>query len=102
MMHFSCDICGKDMLPGNDPRFVVKIEAFAAHDPATLSEADLEEDNMQAVSQILRDCEETGEPELPPLHKNFRFDLCPDCHERFVRDPLGKEQVHKLFFISKN
>ena len=34
MLHFSCDICGKDMTPGGATRYVVKMEAFAATDPA--------------------------------------------------------------------
>ena len=34
MLHFSCDICGKDLSPEGAGRFVVKMEAFAATDPA--------------------------------------------------------------------
>ena len=67
-----------------------------------LQEADLDEDHLQEVSQLLRDMEENGEEEgFDTATRSFHFDLCPDCHQRFVRDPLGKEQVQKLFF-SKN
>ena len=61
---------------------------------------DLDEDHMEAVSQLLCDMEDEGEKIEEP-NKHFRYDLCPDCHQRFVRDPLGKENQHKLFF-SKN
>lgn len=102
MMHYSCDVCGKDLLPGDDDRYVVKIEAFPAQDPAQLTDADLDDDHMQAISELLNDLEDSeGELTLPEPSKHFRYDLCPECHQRFIRDPLGKEQQHKLFF-SKN
>jgi hypothetical protein len=98
MVHFTCDQCGKELRPDGDPRFVVKIEAFAAHDPAELTEADLEEDNLEAIGELLRAAEE-GEPvDLPEPTRHFRFDLCGDCHQRFVRDPLGKESGTKVSF----
>jgi hypothetical protein len=100
MMHFTCDHCGKDLGPQGEPRFVVKIEAHAAEDPREITEADLEDDHLQAVSELLRASEECGS-EVDDACKQFRYDLCHDCHKRFVQDPLGKEGQHKLFF-SKN
>ena len=41
MLHFSCDICGKDLTAEGAARFVVKMEAFAATDPALLTDDDL-------------------------------------------------------------
>ena len=58
MLHVTCDLCGKKIRPGEDHHFVVKIEVFAAHDPAEITEADLDEDHMEAVGQLLRDMEE--------------------------------------------
>src|SRR5438067_12482302 len=82
MLHITCDVCGKELTVGEDRRYVVKMEAFAAHDPVELTEADLDEDHMEAVSQLLR-AEEEGlaNPALTDAgYKNFRFDLCPECH----------------------
>ena len=102
MMHFSCDLCGKMIQPGDDQRYVVRIEAYPAQDPPLITDADLEDDHMEEVSQLLRNMEDDDNPDAnDEAAKAFRFDLCPECHKRFVRDPLGKEQVHKLFF-SKN
>ncbi len=101
MMHFTCDQCGKEMVPGEDERFVVKIEAFPAQDPAQLVEADLDDDHMEAVSELLSELEDGDELDLPEPSQHFRYDLCADCHQRYVRDPLAKEHQHKLFF-SKN
>lgn len=101
MLHFTCDGCGKKLRTGED-RHVVKIEVFAAHGPAALTEADLEEDHMEAVSQLLRDMEEMGEPECTDLAdltaRHHRYDLCPACCKRYLRDPLGKELAQKFDF----
>src|SRR6266481_9716695 len=103
MLHVTCDLCGKELCPGHDQRFVIKMEIFAAHDPAKITEADLDDDHMEAVSQLLREAGEAfGDvADLTPPHRNFRYDLCPRCQKRFVRDPLNKEIVQKFHF-SKN
>jgi len=100
MLHFTCDLCGKELQPGDDHRFVVKIECFAAHDPAEITEADLDEDHMEAVSQLLRDMDDdVADPDnLEPACHNFRFDLCTECRKKFVRDPLAKEVAQKFDF----
>jgi hypothetical protein len=42
------------------------------------------------------------DPDLAePTYKQFRYDLCPECHKKFLRDPLGKEVAQKFHF-SKN
>jgi hypothetical protein len=75
---------------------------FAAHDPAELTEDDLDDDHIEAVSQQIQEMEENdATPELTPASKQFRYDLCHECHERFLRDPLGRERAHKVSF-SKN
>jgi hypothetical protein len=100
MLHISCDICGKEIASGDESRYVVKIEVYAAHDPAELTEADLDEDHMEAVSQLLQEeADNLPDPdEDSPAYKNFRYDLCPECQKKFVRDPLNKEIVQKLHF----
>jgi hypothetical protein len=100
MLRVTCDLCGKELAPGHDHRFVVKMEVFAAHDPAKITESDLDDDHMEAVSELLRDMEDNPEdPDVvEPAYKHFRYDLCPECHTRFVRDPLGKESAQKFDF----
>src|SRR5437762_11879865 len=93
MLHVTCDLCGKELRPGDDLHFVVKVEVFAAQDPAEITEADLDEDHMEAVSQLLREMEDNlaeGD-ELEQARQHFRYDLCPQCRKKFARDPLGKE-----------
>ncbi len=98
MLHVTCDHCGKQMRAGED-RYVVKIEVFAAHDPAEITEADLEEDHMEAVSELLRELECAGDPDaVEPASRRMRYDLCPTCRQRFLRDPLSRESAQKFDF----
>ncbi len=100
MVHITCDLCGKALRLGDEHHYVVKIEVYAAQDPTEITEADLDEDHMEAVGQLLRAMEENPDSsdELDHPMQHFRFDLCPECRKRFVRDPLGKEAAQKLDF----
>lgn len=78
---------------------MVKMEVFAAHDPAKITESDLDDDHLEAVSDLLREMEENGEEVAEePAYHHFRYDLCPECRQKFVRDPLGKEQLQNFDF----
>jgi hypothetical protein len=103
MTHVTCDCCGKELRPGEDFRYVIKIEAYAAHDPAEITDADLEDDHLEAIGEILRAMEDHPHDEIPLAAptRNFRYDLCSHCHQKFVRDPLGRGQLEKVDF-SKN
>jgi hypothetical protein len=102
MVNVTCDLCGKKLRTGEDSRYVVKIEAYAADDPVEITEADLDEDHMEAVSQLLQECEENDtSAELVEPYKNFRYDLCEECHKKFLRDPMAREREPKFHF-SKN
>jgi hypothetical protein len=98
MLHITCDLCGKELQAGED-HYVLKIEVFAGHDPARLTEADLDEDHMEAVGELLREMEESGETEpIEPASRHLRYDLCPECRKRYLRDPLSKEAAQKFQF----
>ncbi len=98
MLHITCDQCGKELRTGDD-HYVLKIEVYAAHDTAELTEADFDEDHMEEISQMLREMEEAGDFEdVEPPSRQFRYDLCPDCRKKYVRDPLNKEAAQKFDF----
>src|SRR4051794_5992123 len=102
MVHFTCDLCGKDLTASGDPRYVIKIQAYAGFDPNEITDEDLDADHMEAVSQLLQREEGLSDQELDAqVFKGFRFDLCPDCHGRYLKDPLGKELL-RSFDFSKN
>ncbi|MBX7105154.1 MAG: hypothetical protein K1X57_13820 [Gemmataceae bacterium] len=93
MIHYSCDMCGKDLASEGDARFVVRVEVYAAHDPAELTTEDLDADAVQSLSELLADAPEGADlsAHLPPTRNEFRYDLCPSCHRRYVRNPLARE-----------
>ena len=87
MLHVTCDHCGKQMRAGED-RYVVKIEVFAAHDPAEITEADLEEDHMEAVSELLRELEEAEETDsIEPASRRLPLRPLPDVPAAFPAGP---------------
>jgi hypothetical protein len=103
MRHVTCDLCGKELRSEDDQRYVVKIEVYAAFDPDEITDDDLDDDHLEAVSQLLRD----AEGELPdpagdtPAHKCLRYDLCPACQKKFLKDPLNRE-ANLHFDFSEN
>jgi hypothetical protein len=105
MLHITCDLCGKELRAGQE-HYVVKIEVFAQHDPALLTEEDLEEDHMEAVSQLLREMDDAEAAEaINPVRQNLRYDLCPDCRQRYLLNPLHKDlskEVAQKFDFSEN
>ena len=74
MRHFSCDLCGKDLTPGTDARFVLRMEVIAATDPSTLSDDDLDSDHVEEMAQILA--------EMQPIVVEFA--------QRFRRESEGR------------
>ena len=93
MMHFSCDGCGQEL---KRQRFVIKMEAYEAADTTVLMEDDLEESNLEAVAEILRDMDDGLPCTLPLATKHWHFDLCPQCHGRLARNPLARSTEQAL------
>ncbi|MFO0877381.1 MAG: hypothetical protein U0840_08395 [Gemmataceae bacterium] len=99
MLHVSCDGCGKELGHG-DKHHIVRIEVYMAADPTELTEADLDQDHLEAVAEVLREIDASGETpaELEAPSQRLRYDLCSSCRTRYLRDPLGKEAAPKLHF----
>jgi len=96
MLHFSCDLCGQQL---GDRRFVAKVEIYPAFDPEEFDEEDLDADHLQEISETIQEMEATGKNELEDCSsKGFRFDLCPHCRQKFVKDPLGRDVLRRLNF----
>ena len=101
MRHFSCDLCSKDLTPGEETRFVVRIDIVPAAEPAELTDADFDQDHLDTMAEMLGELEETPDLLEPPAKRTFEYDLCPACHGKFSADPLGRERARKPHF-SKN
>ena len=98
MIRYSCDLCRRDLDPGQDLRYVVKIEVFAAFDPL-VTEDDDERDHLQEIQDILERLENSeGDQVGEEVYQQMRFDLCSECRRKFARHPLGREKSKTLDF----
>ena len=99
MIHYTCDRCKRVLDAGEDLRYVLKIEAFAAMEPLDTSELDEDRDHLAELHDLLETYDE--EPATPlgdDIYQKSTYDLCPECYRKFARNPLGGELVTQLDF----
>ena len=101
MIRYSCDLCKRDLDPEHDLRYVVKMEIFAAM--ATAGEDD-DNDPLEDIEDLIeRQADAVSETIAEEICQQLRFDLCPECREKFVKHPLGREQfAAAIVGFSKN
>jgi len=102
MLRYSCDLCGRELDSQNDLRYVVRMEVYAAFDPLRTDESEDDRDHLEEVQDIIErmedaECDQIGED----VYQQMRFDLCPECRKRFIKNPLGREAA-KLCEFSEN
>jgi hypothetical protein len=102
MIHYACDLCKRPLDPEDDLRYIVKVEVAAAFDPVDLDESDLDADNLQALSDIIERLDDEHDEAIgDDVAQTMRFDLCPECRKRFMKNPLGRKPTEQFDF-SKN
>jgi DNA-directed RNA polymerase subunit RPC12/RpoP len=104
MVHYSCDLCKREFDPDDDLRYVVKIEIFAAYDGnACAATDDDDHDHLQEIQDILESMEDAEDERIgDDVYQQLRFDLCPDCRRKFLKNPLARETPAKAFGFSSN
>ena len=87
MIHYSCDICGKPLHADKDVRYVVKVEVYGIYE-----EDDFDEDVFEDELDELEDPDDEIDAEMEEVedgeYKTFRFDLCSECHNKYLQNPL--------------
>lgn len=102
MIRYSCDLCGRDLDPTGDLRYVVKMEVYAAFDPMKNAADEDDRDHLQEIQDILECLEDSQDEQIgDDVYQQLRFDLCPECRKRFVKSPLGRKVV-KAYGFSDN
>ncbi len=102
MIRYSCDLCKRDLDPEEDLHYVVKMEVYAAFDPTVADEEDDDRDHLQEIQDILERLEDTDNEQIgEEVYQQMRFDLCPECRKKFIKNPLGRETA-KVFGFSNN
>ena len=102
MIRYTCDVCHRELDPDEDLRYVVKLEVYAAFDPTVACEDDDDRDHLQEIQDILERIEDAEDERIgDDVYQQMRYDLCPECRKKFLKNPLGRE-VAKAFDFSEN
>lgn len=98
MIHYSCDLCKREIRTADEMHYVVKIEVHPALDDDDESEQD-DCDHLGELHDLLEKLNDPADDDLEPLQtRQLRFDLCPECREKFLKNPLGRESSHEFDF----
>lgn len=98
MIRYSCDLCHRTLQP-HEKRYVVRMDVFPGNEEIYPEDLEEDRDHLAELNQLLEGLDDEA-LEQPGCHQ-FRYDLCPQCYQRFVRNPLGRE-VSLPFNISQN
>lgn len=99
MIRYSCDLCRRELDPADDVRYVIKIDVSAALDPQDCDEPDDDRDHLQEINELLQHLENSDpESSTEADTQQLRFDLCPNCRRKFLRNPLGNENSSQFDF----
>ena len=99
MIHYSCDRCKRVLDPEDELRYVVKLEVHAAMEPLDLCEPGDDRDHLLEIHEILERVEDADSDLIDDdVYQRRRYDLCPECYRRFMKNPLGREPVAQLDF----
>jgi hypothetical protein len=103
MIRYSCDLCKRELDPQDDLRYVVKVEVYAAFNPAASGDED-DRDHLEEIQDVLERMEDSTDEEIgDDVYQQLRFDLCPECRRKFVSNPLGaRKAAAKAFGFSSN
>jgi hypothetical protein len=99
MIHYSCDLCKRPLDAENELRYVVKLEVYAAFDPLSVDDAENDRDNLHDLHEILERMDDAADEAIgDDVYQQIRFDLCPECRKKFVKNPLGRKPTEKHDF----
>jgi hypothetical protein len=94
LIRYRCDGCGANLPADGSGRFIVRVEAFAAAGQLEFSEDDLKRDHNTEMQRIIEEAQNTNLDEIEDgVYRSMRFDLCPACHRRYLRDPIAVTRV---------
>lgn len=99
MIHYSCDRCKRMIDPEDELRYVVKLEVYAAMEPAEADEMEDDRDHLLEVQEILERLEAGEDDNIgDDVYQKRHFDLCPQCYREYTKNPLAREQQVQLGF----
>lgn len=83
-----CDGCGAELRRGA-LRYSVTIDVRAAYDEIEIGLTELVRNHRDEILRLIERLKHRNPKEIEEqVYKNFAFDLCPACHQAYLRDPL--------------
>ena len=99
MIHYSCDRCKKIIDTEDELRYVVRIEIQASIDTGDLDDPEGDRDHLHEIDEFLkRNDDEDGEDICEDIYQQHRYDLCSECYDHFVRNPLAADSQIQVEF----
>jgi len=78
------------------------MEVYAAMDASADHEDAGDRDHLEEIQDILQSVEDDESDRIGnDVYQQLRFDLCPECRVRFLKNPLARETI-KQFHFSPN
>ncbi len=92
MNGITCDMCGNELLIGEDVRYVSEIQVYAAYDPLEITASDLKKDFRSAISALIKKMKLLSPKRAQnSVYRAFSFDLCCKCQKKYLENPLPTE-----------
>jgi hypothetical protein len=99
MIHYTCDRCKRQINTAGQTRYIVQIDIQTAT-AETKAEQEDDIDQLMELHQLLEGLtsDSLGLDEDEASSHHGRYDLCPECHRQFLKNPLGRDAVLALGF----
>ncbi|UUO07689.1 hypothetical protein M4951_05115 [Blastopirellula sp. J2-11] len=100
MSQYACHCCQQVFDKATDPCFIVRLTAFLEIEPQ-LDEYDLHDtdhDHLSAISDALEKIQSLDDPTLHEEHLERNFQMCRDCYQRFMADPISRDVSASISF----
>jgi hypothetical protein len=98
MIHYTCDRCKRSINANDQARYVVQIDIQSLADQLN-SETDDDIDQLSVLHEQLDELDaHPCDPHECECNHHGRYDLCRQCYEQLLRNPLGREAMLALGF----
>ncbi len=98
MIHYTCDRCKRNIDTTCQTRYVVKIEVQTALDESVM-QCDDDVDHLSELHQVLEGLvDDEIENDISEVSLSGDYDLCPECHRQYLKNPLGRDAMLQLGF----
>jgi hypothetical protein len=87
MITHICDRCYRPLAKKN-PRYVVKIQVYAAADPLEITAEDLKAPQMDLQEAMAKAAEQTEAEAMRDVYVELQYDLCRPCQQAYLRQPM--------------